>query len=89
MDRINNYKVNKIKSTKLQHIIESYILKNETITPAILEGLVNEYDKIYEELVFGFPNHIKMKVIAKYQGKKYLPNSLSFLATSDVVITQV
>ena len=89
MDRINNYKVNKIKATKLQHIIESYILKNETITPAILEGLVNEYDKIYEELIFGFPNHIKYKVVKKYQGIKSLPNSLAFLATSDIVITQV
>jgi len=89
IDRINNYKVNKIKATKLQHIIESYLLKNEPITPTILEGLVNEYDNIYEQLVFGFPNHIKYKVVKKYQSTKSLPNSLAFLATSDIVITQV
>jgi hypothetical protein len=59
------------------------MLKNETITPALLEGFINEYDKIYEELIFGFPYHIKMKVIRKYQGKKSLPNSLNFLATTD------
>jgi hypothetical protein len=82
-DRINNYKTNKIKIIKLQHIIESYILKNETITSAILEGFITDYDKIYEDLIFGFPHHIKMKVIKKYQGKKSLPNSLSFLATTD------
>ena len=82
-DRINNYKTNKSKIIKLQHIIESFILKNETITPAILEGFITEYDKIYEELIFGFPHHIKMKVIKKYQGKKSLPNSLSFMATTD------
>ena len=82
-DRINNYKTNKSKIIKLQHIIESFILKNETITPAILEGFITEYDKIYEELIFGFPHHIKMKVIKKYQGKKSLPNSLNFMASTD------
>ena len=82
-DRINNYKTNKSKIIKLQHIIESFILKNETITPVILEGFISEYDKIYEELIFGFPHHIKLKVIKKYQGKKSLPNSLSFMATTD------
>jgi len=82
-DRINNYKSNRTKIIKLQHLIESYMLKNETITPAILEGFINEYDKIYEDLTFSFPYHIKMKVIAKYQGKKSLPNSLNFLATTD------
>ena len=82
-DRINNYKINKSKIIKLQHIIESYMLKNETITPALLEGFITEYDKIYEDLIFSFPFHIKMKVIKKYQGKKSLPNSLNFLATTD------
>ena len=81
-DRINNYKSNKIKIVKLQHIIESYMLKNEITTPAILEGFINEYDKIYEDLIFSFPHHIKMKVIKRYQGKKSLPNSLNFLATT-------
>ena len=82
-DRINNYKTNKSKIIKLQHIIESFILKNETITPAILEGFITEYDSVYENLIFGFPHHIKLKVIKKYQGKKSLPNSLSFMATTD------
>jgi hypothetical protein len=82
-DRINNYKSNRTKIIKLQHLIESYLLKNDTITPAILEGFINEYDQVYENLTFSFPYHIKMKVIAKYKGKKSLPNSLSFLATTD------
>jgi hypothetical protein len=59
------------------------MLKNETITPVLLEGFLTEYDKIYEELLFVFPYHIKMKVIRKYQGTKSLPNSLNFLATTD------
>ena len=85
-DRINNYKSNRTKIIKLQHIMESYMLKNETITPALLEGFINEYDKIYEDLIFSFPHHIKMKVISKYQGKKSLPNSLNFLATTDATV---
>jgi hypothetical protein len=62
--------------------MESYALKNDTITPAILEGFINEYDKIYEDLKFGFPHHIKLKIVKKYEGKKSLPNSLNFLAKS-------
>ena len=85
-DRINNYKSNKTKIIKLQHIMESYMLKNAEITPAILEGFINEYDKIYEDLIFGFPYHIKTKVISKYQGKKSLPNSLNFLATTADIV---
>jgi len=85
-DRINNYKTNKTKSIKLQHLIESSITKNDNITSSILEAFVDEYDKIYEDLVFGFPNHIKNKVVKKYQGIKSLPNSLAFIATSDIVI---
>jgi hypothetical protein len=88
IDRINNYKTNKNKSIKLQHLMESYILKNNTTTPEIVEGFINEYDKIHEDLIFGFPYHIKMKVIKKYQNKKSLPNSLSFLASADIVISE-
>ena len=47
-------------------------------------NFINEYDKVYEDLIFSFPYHIKMKVISKYQGKKSLPNSLSFLATTEI-----
>lgn len=88
-DRINNYKSNKIKMIKLMHLMESFKLKNDTISPAILEGFINEYDKIYEDLIFGFPHHIKMKVVKKYENKKSLPNSLSFLAKSPEISATV
>lgn len=83
-DRINNYKINKTKIIKLQHIIESYIMKNEEITPANLEAFIDIYDKIYEDLIYGFPHHIKLKVVKKYQNKRELPNSLSFIATDNI-----
>lgn len=92
VDRINNYKINRIKAVKLQHIIESCIMKNDNISPTILEGFINEYDKLYEDLFYGFPHHIKREVVQKYQNTKSLPNSLSFLAsttTSDIVISNV
>ncbi len=63
------------------------MLKNDTITPAILERFINEYDKLYKDLIFSFPYHIKMRVISKYQGKKSLPNSLNFLATTTEITT--
>jgi hypothetical protein len=42
----------------LQSIIESYMLKNETTTLSILEGFINEYDKMYGDLIFSFPSQI-------------------------------
>jgi hypothetical protein len=62
------------------------MLKKGTITLALQE-FITECDKIYEDLIFGFPHHIKTKVISKYQGKKSQPNysSLSFLATADAI----
>ncbi len=89
-DIIDNCKANRTKIIKLQHIIESYMLKNETITPALLQGPINEYDKIYEDLLFSFPHHIKMKVISKYQDikvKNHYLILLSFLATADTTDT--
>ena len=53
------------------------------MAPVVLEGFINEFDKIYEDLIFSFPYHIKMKETKKYYGKKSLPSSLNFLATTD------
>ena len=75
-DRINNYKTNKSKIIKLQHIIESYMLKNETITPALLEGFITEYDKKWDDItqIIKVEEKIeanKLKVVnGRYQIKK-------------------
>ena len=76
-DRINNYKTNKIKFIKLLHQIESSINKTDTsIDKLLLETIINDYDKLNEDLIYSFPYHIKQKIILKFGGIKTLPNSL-------------
>ena len=55
-------------------------MKNKESIVDILENSINEYDKIYDDLIFGFPDHIWTKVVEKYQGKKAFSNYLSFFA---------
>ena len=72
-DRINAFKLYKVKYTKLNHLIESIINKNGEID---LNSIITEYDRLNEELVYQYPNHIKNKVISRYGGSRKLPNSL-------------
>lgn len=77
-DRVNNFKTCKIKFVKLNHIIESLIIKNDNnnIDKSLLDSLINDYDKIWEEINYQFPSHIRKKVIDKYGQTHKLPNSL-------------
>jgi len=75
-DRINNFKTNQIKFNKLHHLIESIIIKNNVDDKIIIENIINDYDKLWEELSYQFPEHIRKKVIRKYGKTHKLPNSL-------------
>ena len=75
-DRINNFKTLKIKFNKLTHLMESIKNKNEEIDKHTLSTLIEEYDKLYEDLIYPFPQRVRTKVIKTYGGKKTLPNSL-------------
>ena len=87
-DRVNNFKNNQIKFNKLHHIIESVIIKNgttdEAIDKGIIESLINDYDKLWEEINYQFPQHIRKKVIKKYGGQRKLPNSLDIDYTNSI-----
>lgn len=80
-DRITLFKNHKIKFTKLNHICENIINNKDDERPSgeyksVIENIINEYDKLQEELIYQYPNHIKKKVIKKYGDKLTLPNSL-------------
>ena len=52
-------------------------------------NIVNKYDNLVEELSFTYPNHIRQKIIKKYEKTNItLPNSLA-LDASVVIITTV
>ena len=93
-DRINTFKNIKIKFNKLTHLIESITNKNSNgeIDKAIIDNIINEYDKLFEDLTYQFPHHIKQKVIKKWGGMKTLPNSLEIennYSKGDLVNTNV
>lgn len=75
-DRINNFKTLKLKFNKLCHIMESIKNKNEEIDKQVINSLIEEYDKLYEDIIYPFPQRVRTKVIKTYGGKKTLPNSL-------------
>ncbi len=87
-DRINAFKAHQIKYTKLNHSIEAILntKKEEEINADETAIMVNKYDAITEELIFTFPNHIRNKVIKKYQTTPItLPNSLALDASIVIV----
>jgi Zn-dependent M16 (insulinase) family peptidase len=77
-DRINAFNNSRIKFNKLNHLIESVVNKHtdKDIDKGIIENIINEYDKLFEDISYRFPNHIRQKVIKKFGGEKKLPNSL-------------
>lgn len=90
-DRINNFKTLKIKFNKLCHNMESIKNKGGDIDITMVNNIIEEYDKLYEDIVYPFPSHIRKKVIKSYGGKKVLPNSLEidYNMKGDVVISSV
>lgn len=86
-DRINNFKTLKVKFNKLTHLMESIKNKNEEIDKSVISNLIEEYDKLYEDLIYPFPQRVRSKVIKTYGGKRILPNSLEvdYKLTSEVV----
>jgi hypothetical protein len=85
-DRISIFKAYQSKFTKLNHHIEALINnKNENED---ISGIVSKYDLLIDELQFSYPEHIKKKIIKKYQGTNItLPNSLA-LESSIVIVSQ-
>lgn len=81
-DRINNFKNNKIKFTKLNHLCESILNKSDlsSLPPGdiknTVDNIINEFDKIQEEIIYQYPSHIRKKIIKKFGKTHTLPNSL-------------
>lgn len=81
-DRMNLFKNHKIKFTKLNHLCESIINRSdiESLPPGdiktTVDNIINEFDKLQEELIYQYPSRIRSKVIKKFGSTHTLPNSL-------------
>ena len=88
-DRISLFKAYQSKYTKLNHHIESLLnsKKENEISNEDIISIVNKYDSLVDELYFTYPNHVRNKIIKKYEKTNItLPNSLA-LDSSIVIIT--
>ena len=90
-DRISLFKAYQSKYTKLNHHIESLLnsKKESEISNEDIISIVNKYDSLVDELYFTYPNHVRNKIIKKYEKTNItLPNSLA-LDSSIVIISSV
>ena len=65
------------KFNKLSHQIESKLNDPENISIDYINSIVEDYDVIYDNIEFNFPNSIKKRIKNQYDGKLSLPSSLS------------
>lgn len=88
-DRISLFKAYQSKYTKLNHHIEGLLnsKKESEISNEEIISIVNKYDALVDELYFTYPNHVRNKIIKKYEKTNItLPNSLA-LDSSIVIIS--
>ena len=82
-DRISSYKNLYEKFNKLSHKFEKLILLNSNLT----DDLINEYDNLQNDIIFGFLKSYKIKIINKYGKTRKMPNSLQL--DGDLVLLEV
>jgi hypothetical protein len=88
-EQATNFAQLQLKFNKLCHQIEDRLsidLENTNIEH--IRAIINDYDALYEQLDYSFPNFIKNRVKKVYAGKKVLPNilncELSFVKIDEV-----
>lgn len=77
-DRAIEFKDKKIKFSLLNHKIESLINKKKVDSNVAvdIDGIISDFDDLYNDISYPFPSHIRKKIIEKYGNKRKLPNSL-------------
>ena len=77
-EQATNFAQIQVKMNKLTHQIEDKLtIDIENCKIEDIRHFINEYDVLYEQLDYAFPNFIKNRVKKVYAGKKVLPNILN------------
>ena len=77
-EQATNFAQIQVKMNKLTHQIEDKLtIDLESCKIEDIRHFINEYDVLYEQLDYAFPNFIKNRVKKVYAGKKVLPNILN------------
>ena len=80
VEKANTFRSIGNKFNKLTHFIEDKLTYNsleEASYHEIMNGIIKEYDTLYEALEYPFPERIKDKVKEQYKNEKTLPNVLN------------
>ena len=77
-EQATNFAQIQVKMNKLTHQIEDKLtIDLESCKIEDIRHFINDYDALYEQLDYAFPNFIKNRVKKIYSGKKVLPNILN------------
>ena len=77
-EQATNFSQIQVKMNKLCHQIEDKLtIDLESCKIEDIRHFINDYDALYEQLDYSFPNFIKNRVKKVYSGKKVLPNILN------------
>jgi len=77
-EQATNFSQIQVKMNKLCHQIEDKLtIDLESCKIEDIRHFINDYDALYEQLDYAFPNFIKNRVKKIYSGKKVLPNILN------------
>ena len=77
-EQFANFTQIKIKMNSLCHKIEDKLtIDLDSCKIEDIRQFINDYDALYEQLDYAFPNFIKNRVKKIYSGKKVLPNILN------------
>ena len=77
-EQFANFSQLQLKFNSLCHKIEDRLsIDLENTNVEHIRAIINDYDALYEQLDYAFPNFIKNRVKKVYSGKKTLPNILN------------
>ena len=77
-EQATNFSQIQVKMNKLTHQIEDKLtIVLDSCKIEDIRQFINDYDMLYEQLDYSFPNFIKNRVKKIYSGKKVLPNILN------------
>ncbi len=78
VEQATNFAQIQVKMNKLCHQIEDKLsIDLESCKIEDIRHFINDYDALYEQLDYSFPNFIKSRVKKVYAGQKVLPNILN------------
>ena len=88
-EQATNFSQIQVKMNKLCHQIEDKLtIDLDSCKIEDIRHFINDYDALYEQLDYSFPNFIKNRIKKIYSGKKVLPNilncELSFVKIDEV-----